>query len=49
MKAPSRRMSGVLAAGAVALAVVSGTAGAALAPPYTRLCGNDLSKRACCR
>lgn len=33
MKAPSRRMSGVLAAGAVALAVVSGTAGAALALP----------------
>ena len=33
MKAPSRRMSEVLAAGAVALAVVSGTAGAALALP----------------
>lgn len=33
MKAPSRRMSGVLAAGAVALAVVSGTAGATLALP----------------
>lgn len=33
MKAPSRRMSGVLAAGAVALAVVSGTAGAALVLP----------------
>ena len=33
MKAPSRRMPGVLAAGAVALAVVSGTAGAALALP----------------
>lgn len=33
MKAPSRRMPGVLAAGAVALAVVSGTAGATLALP----------------
>lgn len=33
MKAPSKRLSGVLAAGAVALAVVSGTAGAALALP----------------
>lgn len=33
MKAPSRRLSGVLATGAVALAVVSGTAGAALALP----------------
>ena len=33
MKAPSKRMSGVLAAGAVALAVVSGTAGTALALP----------------
>ena len=33
MKAPSRHLSGVLAAGAVALAVVSGTAGAALALP----------------
>lgn len=33
MKAPSRRMSGVLAAGAVALAVASGTAGAALVLP----------------
>ena len=33
MKAPSKRLSGVLAAGAVALAVVSGTAGAALVLP----------------
>ena len=33
MKAPSRRMSGVLAAGAVALAVVSGTASTTLALP----------------
>ena len=33
MKAPSRHLSGVLAAGAVALAVVSGTAGAALVLP----------------
>lgn len=33
MKAPSRRMSGVLAAGAVALAVLSGTASATLALP----------------
>lgn len=33
MKAPSRRMSGVLAAGAVALAVVSGTAGTTLTLP----------------
>ena len=33
MKAPSRHLSGVVAAGAVALAVVSGTAGAALVLP----------------
>lgn len=35
MKAPSRRVSGVLAAGAIALAVVSGTASVTLALPTT--------------